>query len=193
MRHSPAHFQRLRILAVFAQQLCGAAHNGENVAVMPDQFHGRPGRFDGFSAFFSNGHHFKPLRLPEMDIQNTAIHFDIPLFKTFSPTVRVLSRDIFHHGIPLALRQVLTEGDDRTAAQFPIVHFDCGQDAGQFAPDLLRAIIICEQNRCVIGYKFPPVQVLDIVVRPLIRHKLRSKRRQQFDFSVFFYLAEPSL
>jgi hypothetical protein len=97
----------------------------------------------------------------------------------------------------------LTEGDDRTAAQFSIVHFDCGQDAGQFALDLLRAIIICKQivcillhsfsNRCVIGHKFPPIQFLDIVVRPLIGHKLRSKRRQQFDFSVFFYLAESSL
>lgn len=197
MRHTPAHLDRRRVLPILPQQLCRPAQDGENISVMARQLHPRAFRHSLFRTAYRNGDHFKSVRLPEMDVQNASIHFNIPLLKSFAPTIRILARDIPEQCVPLVFGQVLPVRDGRTAAQLSVLHRNRRDDADKVLPNFLRPVIVRKKIHCLfcnslfdlfpVGHHAPAVQILYLILpAPSVRNEFRREGRYYPKY-IFFY------
>lgn len=84
-----------------------------------------------------------------MDVQNASIHFNIPLLKSFAPTIRILARDIPEQCVSLVFGQVLPVRDGRTAAQLSVLHRNRRDDADKVLPNFLRPVIVRKKIHCL--------------------------------------------
>ena len=152
------------------------------------------------------------IRLPEVDVQNTIRHRDIPLLKTFAPAIRILAGDVVEQCVPVPFAQFLLELHGGAAAQFPIVNHHVGFDAehvltqpGKGAVNIgskVAAVIqkflllldVLPDARLVLG-QVMPVQFGVIVFAILTVHVFHSQFcrevRDHISFQGFFFHSPP--
>ena len=191
------------------QQPRGSPHDGENVAVLPNQLHLRLLR--AVQQFVEFGHirhiafQFKIVILPEMDIQLTVPNIDFPLFKALAPAVAVLTGNICaEHGLFLG-GQWRVRIDPQGADQFTVYLVHVRNGADDLAADGIILAVISHQiavkvfdilvdgiadNIAVAGQFFAGVRdtlvfaVVIVQILGVIWEKVRSQRRIKFHLQI---------
>ena len=194
--------------AAFQQPGC-APHNGENVAVLPNQLHLRLLR--AVQQFVEFGHirhiafQFKIVILPEMDIQLAVPNIDFPLLKALAPAVAVLTGNVVAQDGLLIIEQSFFQFHGQTAAELVAMHLDGRDSRDDFITNRIVLVVILHEvaakvagivfdgiaDGCLVFQQFMPVLrvalvlvvELVLIVR-FIWEKVRSQRRIKFHLQI---------
>ena len=208
-RDPVAHFLGLVALPGIFQQARGSTHDGENVAVLPNQRHFRLLR--AVQQFFELGHirhiafQFKIVILPEMDIQLAVLNLDFALLKALAPAIAVLAGNVIAEDGLLIIEQRFFQLHGQTAAELVAMHLDGRDGRDYLAANRIVLVIILHEvaakvagiifdgiaDGCLIFQQFMPVLrvalvlvvELVLIVR-FIWEKVRSQRRIKFHLQI---------
>ena len=131
------------------QQPRGAAHDGKDIAVLPNQLHlGLLGAIQQLVEFGHVRHitfQFKIVFLPEMDAQLAVANVNLTLFKAFTPTVAVLASNVGTECGLLFIRQRRIRIDPQGADQFSVHLIHIRNSADDLAADRIVLGVILHQ------------------------------------------------
>lgn len=145
--------------------------------------------------------------LPEVDIEVAALHLDVALLKTLTPTVRILAGEVLLQIVPAAFCQILIHNDGGAAAQLPAVFLHRNSDTFHMG-NQVGVVLIIEilfqvvallfdllGDRCRVVGQLITAQIHELIFLPepvIVRQKFCRQWGIQFE-SQFMQVTSPRI